>query len=303
MAETCVAGLRPVQGEWEVRRFAIVGTCLLLITEFANAASAADLPERNWTKAPPLVAPAFNWSGFYAGVNVGGGWYDGGNITTSSNITSLVAPDNIVRVPVSDSSQSGVTAGGLLGYNYQLDRIVLGVEADFNSADLKSSRGGSTAAAFDVGRFGGRGGGGGRFTTVTGNYNFQTTSKIDWFGTVRGRIGFVPAERLLIYGTGGLAYGEVKTHIANSEVFSNDVSRLWLGDNSYVRVGWTAGGGLEYAFTNNRTLRGEYLYVDLGSSGTTATFQGTDPLQSQIRYNASRENRFSVARAALSYKF
>ncbi|WP_420968485.1 outer membrane protein [Bradyrhizobium sp. B120] len=273
----------------EVRRFAIVGTGLLLITGFAGAVSAADLPERNWTKAPPLVTPAYNWSGFYAGVNVGGGWYDGGNITSSSNITSLIAPDNIVRIPVSDSSQSGVTAGGLLGYNYQLGKVVLGVEADFNYADLNSSRGGSTVVTF--------------FHSPTESFNFQTTSKIDWFGTVRGRIGFVPAERLLIYGTGGLAYGEVKTHIANSEVFSNGFSRLWLGDNSDVRVGWAAGGGLEYAFTNNWTLRGEYLYVDLGSSGVTATFQGADPLQSQIRYNASRENRFSVARAALSYKF
>ena len=99
------------------------------------------------------------------------------------------------------------------------------------------------------------------------------------------------------------SYGEVKTNIANSSAFSTGLSRLWLGNNSDVRVGWTAGGGAEYAFTNNWTLRGEYLYVDLGSSGTTATFQGTDPLQSQIRYNASRENRFSVARAALSYKF
>ncbi len=273
----------------EVRRFAIVGTCLLLITQFANAASAADLPERSWTKAPPLVAPAFNWSGFYAGVNVGGGWYDGGDIATSSNVSSLVPPGNIVRVPVSNSNQAGVTAGGLLGYNYQLDRVVLGAEADFNYVDVKSSRGGSTTAAFPGG--------------VTGSFNIANTSKIDWFGTVRGRIGFVPTERLLIYATGGLAYGEAKTHIANSSAFSTGLSRLWLGDNSDVRVGWTAGGGLEYAFTNNWTLRGEYLYVDLGSSGTTATFQGTDPLQSQIRYNASRENRFSVARAALSYKF
>ncbi|MGY3585334.1 outer membrane immunogenic protein [Bradyrhizobium sp. USDA 4341] len=287
----------------EVRRFAIVGTSLLLITGFAGAVSAADLPERSWTKAPPLVAPSFNWSGFYAGVNVGGGWYDGGNITTSSNITSLIAPDNIVRIPVSDSSQSGVTAGGLLGYNYQLGKVVLGAEADFNDANLKSSRDGSTTAVFVIPRLFGRGGGGRRDTSVTGIYNFENTSKIDWFGTVRGRIGFVPTERVLIYATGGLAYGEVKTHIANSEAFSTGLSRLWLGDNSDVRVGWTAGAGLEYAFANNWTLRGEYLYVDLGSSGATATFQGTDPLQSQIRYDASRESRFSVARAALSYRF
>ncbi|WP_083991994.1 outer membrane protein [Bradyrhizobium embrapense] len=273
----------------EVRRFAIVGTCLLLITQFASAASAADLSERNWTKAPPLLAPAFNWSGFYAGVNAGGGWYDGGNITTSSNVSSLIPPGNIVRVPLSNSNHAGVTAGGLIGYNYQMDRVVLGVEADFNYVDLKSTKGGSTTAAFPGG--------------VTGNFNIANTSNIDWFGTVRGRIGFVPAERLLIYATGGVAYGEVKTNIANSSAFSTGLSRLWLGDNSDVRVGWTAGAGLEYAFTNNWTLRGEYLYIDLGSSGTTATFQGTDPLQSQIRYNASRENRFSVARAALSYKF
>jgi outer membrane immunogenic protein len=163
------------------------------------------------------------------------------------------------------------------------------VEADFNYVDLQSSRGGSTTVAF--------------FRGVTGSYNFASTSKIDWFGTLRGRLGFVPTERLLIYATGGLAYGEVKTNISNSEVFSDGVSRLFLGANTDVRVGWTAGAGLEYAFTSNWTLRGEYLYVDLGTSGTTATFQGTDPLQSQIRYNASRESRFSVARAALSYKF
>ncbi len=272
-----------------MRCFAIIGAGLVSFLGFASAASAADLSERNWTKAPPLVAPAFNWSGFYAGVNAGGGWYDGGNITTSSNVSSIIPPANIVRIPVSNSDQAGVTAGGLVGYNYQMDRVVLGVEADLNYLDLRSSRGGSTTVVLPSG--------------VTGSFNFQSTSKIDWFGTVRGRIGFVPTERLLIYATGGLAYGEVKTNIANSEAFSNGVSRLWLGNNSDVRVGWTAGGGLEYALTNNWTLRGEYLYVDLGSSGTTATFQGTDPLQSQIRYNANRENRFSVARAALSYKF
>lgn len=277
--------------EWEMgmRGFAIVGASLVSFVGFASAVSAADLPERSWSKAPPLVAPAFNWSGFYAGVNVGGGWYDGGNITTSSNVSSLIAPGNIVHVPVSNSNEAGVTAGGLIGYNYQMDRVVLGVEADFNYVDLKSSRSGSTTAAFAGG--------------VTGNYNFENTSRIDWFGTVRGRIGFVPTERLLVYGTGGLAYGEVKINIADSEAFSTGLSRLWLGDNSDVRVGWTAGGGLEYAFTNNWTLRGEYLYVDLGGSGTTANFQGTDPLRSQIHYNASRENRFSVVRAALSYKF
>ncbi|MBR0894124.1 porin family protein [Bradyrhizobium tropiciagri] len=272
-----------------MRRFAIVGAGLISFVGFASAVSAADLSERSWTKAPPLMAPAFNWSGFYAGVNAGGAWYDGGNITTSSNVASIIPPANIVRVPVSNSNQAGVTAGGLVGYNYQVDRVVLGVEADFNYVDLRSSRNGSTTAAFPGG--------------VTGSFNLQNTSKVDWFGTVRGRIGFVPTERLLIYATGGLAYGEVKTNIADSSAFSTGLSRLWLGDNSDVRVGWTAGGGVEYAFTNNWTLRGEYLYVDLGTSGATATFQGTDPVQSQIRYNASRENTFSVARAALSYKF
>lgn len=272
-----------------MRGFAIVGAGLISFVGFASAVSAADLSERSWTKAPPLVAPAFNWSGFYAGVNVGGGWYDGGNITTRSNVASIVPPANIIRVPLSSSNQAGVTAGGLVGYNSQIDRVVLGVEADFNYVDLKSTRNGSAIVALPGG--------------VTGSFNPQYTSKVDWFGTVRGRIGFVPTERLLIYATGGLAYGEVKTNIANSSAFSTGLSRLWLGNNSDVRVGWTAGGGAEYAFTNNWTLRGEYLYVDLGSSGTTATVQGTDPLQSQIRYNASRENRFSVARAALSYKF
>jgi outer membrane immunogenic protein len=273
-----------------MRRIAIVAAGLLSIAGFTGAASAADFPAQTYTKAAALP-PAFNWSGFYAGVTAGGGWFDGGNIANSSNIHSILAPSNIFEIPATSSNSAGATVGGLVGYNYQSGSFVVGVETDFNYIDLKSRR--SAVASNPC--CGG----------VLENFNFQSTSQVDWFGTLRGRIGFTPVDRLLVYGTGGLAYGDVETNIQNSETFAGGViaSRLWQGNSSQTKVGWTAGGGLEYAFTNNWTLRGEYLYVDLGTSGTTATFQGTAPPESLIYYGASREITFSVARAALSFKF
>jgi outer membrane immunogenic protein len=255
------------------------------------------------------IPALFNWSGFYAGVTAGGAWYDGGSIVTSSNVEAIISPSNIVHIPTSGSNSSSFTAGALTGYNYQIGRIVLGAETDFNYVDLKSQRVGSTAVTL---------------TTFAGLAPFFNTpgavfifycpcvetlsaasyNEIDWYGTMRARLGFLPFDRLLLYGTGGLAYGKVETSKLESAVFSGGIAnRFWLGNSSDIKWGWTAGVGTEYALTPRIMVRAEYLYVDLGQSSATATFQGTDPLQSQIYYTASRDNKFSVVRAAVSYKF
>jgi outer membrane immunogenic protein len=121
---------------------------------------------------------------------------------------------------------------------------------------------------------------------------------------MRARLGLLPFDRLLFYGTGGLAYGKVEISKLESAVFSGGITnRFWLGNSSEIKWGWSAGAGAEYALTSRIMVRAEYLYVDLGQSSATATFQGTDPLQSQIYYTASRDNKFSVVRAAISYRF
>jgi outer membrane immunogenic protein len=135
----------------------------------------------------------------------------------------------------------------------------------------------------------------------------DSKSQLDWFGTARVRLGYVPTQRLLVYGTGGLAYGEVQGNLEWSNVFSGVVtSRYWEGSDSDVRVGWTLGAGAEYALTSAISIRAEYLYLDLGKSTVTANYAGLYPAnatQMQIFYTSTHDNKFNVARAAIAYKF
>jgi outer membrane immunogenic protein len=131
----------------------------------------------------------------------------------------------------------------------------------------------------------------------------HSKANLDWLGTTRGRVGFVvtPDNRFMIYGTGGVAYGGGS---ANFNFFDNTTGAFWSGNPSNSRVGWTVGAGAEYAFTNNWTLRGEYLYADLGSTHFTtvgnaaaATFFPGVYASGKINWNAS------IFRAAVNYKF
>ena len=99
----------------------------------------------------------------------------------------------------------------------------------------------------------------GDFLTVNGK------NSLTWLGTTRARVGFVatPDNRLMIYATGGVAYGGGNSQFS---AFDATTGSFWSGNPSSTRVGWTIGGGVEYAITNNITIKGEYLYADLGSS-------------------------------------
>jgi outer membrane immunogenic protein len=101
---------------------------------------------------------------------------------------------------------------------------------------------------------------------LVGNIVHTVNEDLDWFGTFRGRLGFTPSQMWLIYATGGLAYGHISS---NSSVafqsppgVNNDI---YLGTFSATRVGWTVGGGAEWAFASGWSVKAEYLYVDLGN--------------------------------------
>ena len=153
---------------------------------------------------------------------------------------------------VSIGDTDGFVGGGQVGYNYQIGQFVVGAEADIQGADLSSG----------------------------GNF-FGASVKTEYFGTVRARLG-VAFDRFMPYITGGWAYGNVKTSIPGIG-FSSDRTHT---------SGWTIGGGLEYAITNNIIAGVEYLYVDLGDKNLT-TLAGTGKVGTD----------FSVVRARLSYKF
>jgi outer membrane immunogenic protein len=263
----------------------------------AVAAQAADLPTRKEAPAPIFVPPPFTWTGFYIGVNAGGIWPSGGrdaslfdpNAGTDGAFINAGFPGGL------GSQSAGFIGGGQAGYNWQTGAFVLGVETDFDGSTLSKSFNnigapfaGPTAAALGLG---------GDFLTVNGK------NSLTWLGTTRARLGFVatPDNRLMIYATGGVAYGGGNSQFS---VFDATTGSIFSGNPGSSRVGWVIGGGVEYAVTNNITIKGEYLYADLGSTNFSTTPNGFAAANfpgvvasGKIDWNAS------IFRAGVNYKF
>ena len=260
------------------------------------AAQAADLPTRKEAPAPVFVPPPFTWTGFYVGVNAGGLWPSGGRDATLFDPNAAIDGGFLnAAFPGGLGSQSvGFIGGGQAGYNWQTGAFVLGVETDFDGTTNSKSFNnvgnpflGAGVPAILAGDF----------LSVNGK------AALSWLGTTRARVGFVatPDNRLMIYATGGVAYGG---GTSNFSVFDSTTGSFFTGSPSSTRVGWVIGGGVEYAITNNWTIKGEYLYADLGSSDFTTVGNAAAAVNfpgvfvaSKISYNAS------IFRAGVNYKF
>jgi outer membrane immunogenic protein len=248
----------------------------------ASVAFAADLPTSKPVPAPIFAAP-FNWTGFYLGLNAGGVW-NGDNTAVIGSTGFVGLGPTIVPSSLSTSS-AGFIGGGQIGYNYQLNTIVLGLEADIDGASTSKST--SFTGATVLG------------TTLT----TSASSRLDYLGTVRGRLGFTVTPMFLIYATGGLAYGGGSQ---SGSVLANGTGLAWNGSGDSTRVGWTIGGGAEYALTQNISLKAEYLYYDLGrktvaSPGNAAVV--AVPALDGI-YLVSRSGYAgSIGRVGVNYKF
>ena len=234
------------------------------------AANAADL-----YRAPPIPSSApsaayvdlNSWTGFYAGINGGYGWNSGGNsFGYNDGGTGFIGGTDQSAGP----QPQGGFGGGQIGYNFQSGSFVFGVETDFQGGNISD-----------------------RVTGLTVNSNdFSSRESIDWFGTMRGRIGYA-FGRVLVYGTGGVAYGDVR----EGAFVTNGVNAVSFGNNS-TQVGWVAGGGVEFKITPSWSLKGEYQYVDLGSQ----TLNGTDTTGASVTATGP-ENSFSTVRLGLNYRF
>jgi outer membrane immunogenic protein len=227
-----------------MRRAWLVGFGLLAFSVSANPVAAAELAVAPVHKKA-AAAPVFSWTGSYVGVHAGYGWgwtrqYDAGDPSPKWDI-------------------NGWIAGGTIGYNWQFGNAwVAGLEADASWSEIEGSHG-----SFP--------GWGCASACVT---------NVEWFGTVRGRIG-PTVDRLFAYATGGLAFGEVKSGIL-------PCGATFCG--SETRVGWTAGAGIEYAIAPKWSAKIEYLYVDLGkfSYGGPVDFAARAP--------------FSLVRAGVNFR-
>jgi outer membrane immunogenic protein len=218
---------------------------------FATGALAADLAVKQpvYTKAPVYVEPVFNWTGFYIGGNIGYSW---GRSSDTSTVTN--GPGTIFVTSGGSTNLDGIVGGGQIGYNWQMANWVWGLEADIQGTDEKGSRSFVCRATVCLPPA----------ALALPDVTATLSQKIDWFGTVRGRAGILAAPQVLLYATGGLAYGEVK----NNET----VGLLNAFSTSTTNVGWTVGAGVEGVIGGGWTAKLEYLYVDLGHvSGSFAT--------------------------------
>ncbi len=253
----------------------------------AQPAMAADINSRPVFKVAPTL-PSTNWNGFYTGVNAG---YGGGR--TSTTLTPNDAYAGVMGTPTNPHEYSpfpgslkpaGFVGGGQIGFNFQSGPLLAGIEADLSYSDLSKSDS-RTGPAFVGGQF---------VTTID--------TKLDWFGTLRGRLGILASPSLLLYGTAGLAYGEVKTTTSGTNTFGRcDIGNFYCitGTASGVSTGWTAGGGFEYAFADRWTVKAEYLYADLGSRSVTFS----DPSAPGSALTAKTNFNLQIVRAGLNYRF
>ncbi|MBR0994602.1 porin family protein [Bradyrhizobium japonicum] len=247
-----------------------------------------------------------NWTGFHVGLNGGYGWARGGVTALPGDALtqSLSFGQPVVPAVSASPNADGGLGGGQVGYDWQFaGRGVVGVEADIAAASLKAN------ASTPVTLFG--------LQPAT----FDVSRNIDWFGTVRGRVGFLATPDLLIFATGGFAYGRVSESASVSlpPGASNSIGNFgyafacgpfyglgscFTGSSSRIATGWTAGIGGEKRFTQNLSLKVEYLHVDLGSSNYPAV--GSLPAGAPFApsfLNARSTTTIDLVRAGLNYNF
>ena len=237
-------------------------SCLAL----TGAASAADMRAPAPVKAPPPVVVTQIWAGPYIGINGGVAWH---RLQTDTTVVDLAGPFDSARI-----NTTGGTFGGQVGYNWQSQNFVYGLEADLNWVGGKGTD--SHIANNGIG-----------FPVVH-------TTKLSWLATVRARGGVTFGPNLLFV-TGGLAVGGVKNDWALPPFFLciGGAFGCPVSDHS-TRVGWTAGGGFERFIASNLTVKAEALYVDLGRK-TATDLSG--------RYTSRFKNTAVIGRLGLNLKW
>lgn len=259
------------------------------------SAWAADLARRSAVvPAIPMIL-TYNWSGFYVGLNAGYSWSQ--NRNRYNYLLNGADPEDIAEfnaaglVPFSFNGTRGGFAGGAqLGYNQRFGSLLLGLEGDLQYVDSKRSGG----HAFN-------------FVDVGEDVAIRTAARarLNWLGTVRLRAGFT-LDRALIYATGGLAFGQARngTTILSAGISDGvPYAGLWRGESSGTRTGWALGGGVEYAVTQNLSLKAEYLYYDLGTTHYAIAGGSSDPTEGFGGGFAKARLNGSLARVGLNWKF
>jgi outer membrane immunogenic protein len=268
-----------------MRRIITTAFGLIALAGAAQSAAAADL-------RPPVVkAPVevWSWTGVYVGANVGYSWG-----RSSTDLAVNTAPGGVPLYATSTAFDLRGIAGGVqVGVNWQSGIWVGGFETDIQGTGQKGSAGfacpatgcntsGAVPAAARI---------------VSGTIE----QKLQWFGTLRARLGVTITPTVLAYATGGLAYGNASANGTLSGVgAAGPVSTTISNDDSTTEIGWTAGIGVEALLAGNWTGRIEYLYLDVGKVSGATTLAANVP-QVALAYTSRITD--SIVRVGINYKF
>jgi outer membrane immunogenic protein len=281
---------------------------LRIVALFAFGMAGASAEEMS---APPSAfitakAPYLSWTGFYAGIN-GGFAFGNSSIAYAPNDPAAQAgtcggggAPKGQCIPSPDFRRDGALAGGQVGYNWQVNsHWLVGAEADYQWSDFN----GSVSSAFRLGGVG-----------ITSMNASQTVSS---FGTVRARAGALVIQSLLLYGTGGIAFAQVKENLAIPGVATSALTSggfsyactagtsCFNGASSQTLWGWSAGAGAEFAITSNLTFKTELLYVHLEAPSAKAVATATaSAVTAPASFTASFSPvYFAVLRGGLNLRF
>jgi outer membrane immunogenic protein len=252
---------------------------------------AADLsrpaPAPVYTKAPMM--PVYTWTGAYIGLNAGGAFGDSEVATTTlSPPVSYFATTSVPAIAAAGAQTikpNGFTGGGQIGYNWQASSAtVLGLEADFQYFGLKGSA--SASATYPC-------------CAPTG-FTISESVKTDWLATFRARLGFLVTPATLFYVTGGGAVTNLQGSFAFTDTFS---SATESGAFNTTKLGWTAGGGVEWAMSGGWSAKAEYLFVSFPTVTTTSNNLNIGaPVPAQT-FTHSADLDAHIVRLGLNYKF
>ena len=257
--------------------------CAAAMTAMITGAFASDLPNKVPVYNAPLMAST-PWTGFYIGVNGGGGY--------STQDQSIAGVDKFAVAAVSSGFIPGSVAtrggggmfGGTAGYNYQLNPMfVIGAETDFDWANI--------------------GGSGGQSLTL-GPFALNTTGseKLNWVGTLRARGGWLVTPSTLLYATGGLAYGAAESATTITLTVPK-ATYTAMSDITSTKIGWVIGAGIEQQLFTNWSIKAEYDYISLGSIGNSfGTTLGTKP-GIPVAFTSNQDLRYQTAKVGLNYHF
>jgi outer membrane immunogenic protein len=241
---------------------------------------------------PPAPTPTYSWTGFYGGLHVGVGWPQ--HPDAAVTMQPLFGTTN---APAAFNALSDLFPfGGLqIGYNWQFQpQWVVGLEFDFSAS--KHSEGGAGLTMLNLG---------GTPDTLTDTVS--STRGLDWFGTVRGRVGYLVFPSLLAYGTGGLVYGHTRNDFTQAIVLTGTGGNFTIVNGTRDgSTGWTAGGGFEWALDRKWSVKLEYDYLNFDDAVASMTIASFHPGKgtTDVAFNVhSPDNSVHTIQIGLNYHF